>query len=53
MWFLVVMYTCESWTLKKAEHQSIDAFELWYWRRLNSSLDSKKIQPINHKGNQP
>ena len=34
MWFPVVMYRCESWTLKKAEHQSIDAFELWCWRRL-------------------
>ena len=32
--FLVVMYGCESWTIKKAEHQSIDAFELWCWRRL-------------------
>ena len=30
----VVMYECESWTTKKAEHQKIDAFELWYWRRL-------------------
>ena len=30
----VVMYGCESWTMKKAEHQRIDAFELWYWRRL-------------------
>ena len=30
----VVMYGCESWTVKKAEHQNIDAFELWYWRRL-------------------
>ena len=30
----VVMYGCESWTIKKAEHQRIDAFELWYWRRL-------------------
>ena len=29
----VVMYKCESWTIKKAEHQGIDAFELWYWRR--------------------
>ena len=28
------MYGCESWTVKKAEHQRIDAFELWYWRRL-------------------
>ena len=32
--FPVVMYGCESWTLKKAKHQRIDAFELWYWRRL-------------------
>ena len=34
MVFPVVMYRCESWTIKKAEHQIIDAFELWYWRRL-------------------
>ena len=34
MVFPVVMYECESWTTKKAEHQKIDAFELWYWRRL-------------------
>ena len=34
MFFLVVMYGCESWTIKKAEHQRIDAFELWYWRGL-------------------
>ena len=32
--FLVVVYECESWTIKKAEHQRIDAFELWCWRRL-------------------
>ena len=32
--FLVVMYGCESWAVKKAEQQKIDAFELWYWRRL-------------------
>ena len=32
--FPVVMYGCESWTVKKAEHQRIDAFELWCWRRL-------------------
>ena len=43
MVFLVVMYGCESWTIKKAEHQRIDAFELWYWRALQSPLDSKKI----------
>ena len=34
MVFPVVMYRCESWTIKKAEHQRIDAFELWHWRRL-------------------
>ena len=34
MVFPVVMYGCESWTVKKAEHRRIDAFELWYWRRL-------------------
>ena len=34
MVFLVVMYGCKSWTIKKAEHQGIDAFELWCWRRL-------------------
>ena len=34
MVFPVVMYGCESWTVKKAEHQRTDAFELWYWRRL-------------------
>ena len=34
MVFLVVMYGCESWAIKQAEHQRIDAFELWYWRRL-------------------
>ena len=34
MVFPIVVYGCESWTIKKAEHQRIDAFELWYWRRL-------------------
>ena len=34
MVFAVVMYGCESWTVKKAEHRRIDAFELWFWRRL-------------------
>ena len=34
MVFPVVMYGCESWTVKKGEHQRIDAFELWYWRKL-------------------
>ena len=46
MVFPVVMYGCESWTLKKAEHQRIDAFELWYCRRLfESPLDCKEISP--------
>ena len=53
--FTVVMYECESWTIKKAEGWRTDAFELWYWRRktLESPLDSKEIKPVNHKGNQP
>ena len=50
--FAAVMYGCESWIIKKAEHQRIDAFELWYWRRLESALDCKEIQPVNPKGNQ-
>ena len=53
MVFPVVMYGCESWTIKKAEHQRMDAFELWCWRRLfESPLDCKEIQPVNHKGNE-
>ena len=40
------MYGCESWTIKKAEHQSIDAFELWCWRRL---LGCKEIKSVNPK----
>ena len=47
--FPVVMYGYESWTIKKAEHQRINAFELWCW----SPLDSKHIKPVNPKGNQP
>ena len=53
MGFPVVMYRCESWTMEKAEHQRIDAFKLWCWRRLFSPLDSKEIKPVNPKGNQP
>ena len=55
MVFPVVMYGCESWTVKKAEHQRIDAFELWCWRRLlrvpwmarrsNQSI----LKEINHR----
>ena len=51
--FPVVMYGCESWTIKKAECQRIDAFELWCWRRLLNPLDCKEIKPVNPKGNQP
>ena len=40
---MVFSYGCESWTVKKAEHQRIDAFELWCWRRLESPLNSKEI----------
>ena len=48
MVFPVVMYGCESWTIKKAEHQRIDAFELFLLEKtLESSLDSKEIQPVN------
>ena len=50
MVFPVVMCGCESWTVKKAEHQKIDAFELWCWRRLLSPLDCKEIQPVHPKG---
>ena len=52
MVFLVVMYACERWTVKKAEHQRIDAFELWCWRRLESPLDCKEIQPVHSEGDQ-
>ena len=52
MVFPVVMNGCESGTIKKAECQRTDAFELWYWRRLESLLDSKEIQPVHPKGNQ-
>ena len=53
MVFPVVMYGCESWTVKKAEHRRIEAFELWRWRRLESPLDCKEIQPVHSKGDQP
>ena len=56
MVFPVVMYGCESWTIKKAEHQRIDAFELC-WRRLlgfkEMPLDCKEIQSVHLKGNHP
>ena len=57
MVFPVVMYGCESWTVKKAECRRIDAFELWCWRVpwtvvLESRLDCKEIQPVHPKGDQ-
>ena len=52
MVFPVVMYECESWTIKKAEHQRVDVFELWCWRRLLRVPWSKEIKPVNPKGNQ-
>ena len=53
MVFPVVIYGCESWTVKKAECQRIDAFELWCCRRLlKSPLDCKEIQPVHPKGDQ-
>ena len=52
MVFPVIMYGCESWTLKRAECQRIDAFELWCWRRLENPLDCKEIQPVHPKGDQ-
>ena len=57
MVFPVVMYECESWTIKKGECRRIDAFELWCWRRLLSLglqeiLDCKETQPVHPKGDQ-
>ena len=52
MVFPVVMYGCERWTVKKAERRRIDAFELWCWRRLESPLDCKEVQPVHPKGDQ-
>ena len=51
MVFPEVMYGCESWSVKKAEHQGIDDSELWFWRRLESSLECK-IKSVSPKGNQ-
>ena len=53
MVFPAVMYGCESWTIKKAECQRINAFELWCWiRLLRVPLDCKEIKPVNSKENQ-
>ena len=52
--FPVVMYSCDSWTMKAADSQRTDAFKLWWWGRLlRVPLDGKEIKPINPKGNQP
>ena len=48
MVFNVVVYGCERWTINKAEHQRIDAFELWCWR-FESPLDCKVIQPVHQE----
>ena len=52
MAFPVVMYGCESWTIKKAGCWRTDAFELWCLKRLLRVLDCKGSQPVHHKGNQ-
>ena len=52
MVFPVVVYVCESWTIKKAEQRRIDAFELVLKKTLENPLDSKEIKPVNPKGNQ-
>ena len=53
MGFPVVMYGCESWTIKKDEHRRIDAFELWCWRRLlRVPWTARNFQPVYPKGNQ-
>ena len=51
MVFPVVMYGCESWTIKKAELQRIDNFKLWCWKIL-LRIPWKEIKPVNPKGNQ-
>ena len=50
--FPVVVYECGSWTIKKAEHQRIDAFELVLENTLESPLDCQEIKPVHPKGNQ-
>ena len=53
MVFPVVMYGCESWTVKKTERRRIDAFELLLDKTLESPLDCKEIQPVHSEGDQP
>ena len=53
MVFPVVMYGCESWTVKKAERQRIDAFELWCWRRLlRVPWTARRSKPVHSEGDQ-
>ena len=52
MVFPVVMYGCESWTIRKAEHQRMHAFAVALEKTLGSLLDCKEIQPVHPKGNQ-
>ena len=52
MVFPVVMYTCESWIIKKDECQRIDSFELWCWI-IENPLNYMESKPVNSKGNQP
>ena len=52
MVFPVVMYGCESWTIKNTERQKIDAFELVLEKTLESPLDCKEVQPVHPKGDQ-
>ena len=54
MFFPVVTYGCERWTIKKAKRQRIDGFELWCWRRLfETPLDCKEIKLVSPKGISP
>ena len=53
MVFPIVMYGCESWTMKKAEHRRTDAFELWCWIKFLSPLDCKENKPVHSEGDQP
>ena len=54
MVFPVVMYGCESWTIKKSEHERFNAFELWCWiRLLRVPWICQEIKPVDSKGNQP
>ena len=53
MIYQILMHGCDSWTMKKAEHWKIDAFELWCWRKaVWSPLDCNKIKPVNPKRKQ-